>query len=144
RRKSARYLMPLMIKWHRFDRDKRNPSALCAVRRSAREGILVDAASDTEFIGAMLENVRTSAVFDAHSGQHLEFHPIGNVTFAGTIENVRAVDTEQSNTSVLVDSDCVVKLFRRVEPGINPEIEVGRFLTETVGFPNTPPLLGTV
>ena len=57
---------------------------------------------------------------------------------------MRAVDTEQSNTTALVDTDYVVKLFRRLEPGINPEIEVGRFLTETVGFANTPPLLGTV
>jgi len=38
----------------------------------------------------------------------------------------------------------VVKLFRRIEPGINPEIEVGRFLTEMAGFANMPPLLGAV
>ena len=61
-----------------------------------------------------------------------------------TIEDVRAVDTEQSNTTALVGSEYVVKLFRRLEAGINPEIEVGRFLTETVAFPNTPPLLGAV
>src|SRR5205085_1043126 len=60
------------------------------------------------------------------------------------IENVRAVDTEQSNTSVLVGSDCVVKLFRRLEPGTNPEIEVGRFLTEFAPFANAPPMLGSV
>jgi maltose alpha-D-glucosyltransferase/alpha-amylase len=57
---------------------------------------------------------------------------------------VRAVETEQSNTTALVDSDYVVKLFRRLEPGINPEIEIGRFLTEITNFPNAPPLLGTV
>jgi maltose alpha-D-glucosyltransferase/alpha-amylase len=54
------------------------------------------------------------------------------------------VDTEQSNTTVLVGTDYVVKLFRRLEPGLNPEIEVGHFLTETVAFPHAPPLLGTV
>ncbi len=144
RRKAARYLMPLTIKWQRFDRDKRNPNALCAVRRSAREGILLDAAPDADFIATMLEKLRASAVLDAGAGQHLEFTPVGNIAIPQKIENVRAVDTEQSNTSVLVGSDCVVKLFRRLEPGINPELEVGRFLTETVGFTNTPPLLGTV
>jgi len=56
---------------------------------------------------------------------------------------VRAVDTEQSNTTVLVGNEYVVKLFRRLEPGINPEIEVGRFLTETVAFPHAPALLGS-
>jgi maltose alpha-D-glucosyltransferase / alpha-amylase len=57
---------------------------------------------------------------------------------------VRAVEMEQSNTTALVDNQYVVKLFRRLESGVNPEIEVGRFLTETVSFPNTPPLLGAV
>jgi maltose alpha-D-glucosyltransferase/alpha-amylase len=38
----------------------------------------------------------------------------------------------------------VVKFFRRLESGTNPEIEVGRFLTSTVAFPNAPPLLGAV
>ena len=47
---------------------------------------------------------------------------------------MRAVDTEQSNTTALVDNHYVVKLFRRLESGINPEIEVGRFLTDTVVF----------
>jgi maltose alpha-D-glucosyltransferase / alpha-amylase len=54
------------------------------------------------------------------------------------------VDTEQSNTTVLVGADYVIKLFRRLERGLNPEIEVGRFLTETVAFAHTPPLLGSV
>jgi maltose alpha-D-glucosyltransferase / alpha-amylase len=57
---------------------------------------------------------------------------------------VRVVDTEQSNTTALVDNQYVVKLFRRLESGVNPEIEVGRFLTDTVSFPNTPPLFGAV
>ncbi len=54
------------------------------------------------------------------------------------------MDTEQSNTTVLVGTDYVVKLFRRLEPGVNPEIEVGHFLTEMVPFAHAPPLLGTV
>ncbi len=37
-----------------------------------------------------------------------------------------------------------MKIFRRLEPGENPEVEVGRFLTEDVGFQNVPPLLGSV
>jgi maltose alpha-D-glucosyltransferase/alpha-amylase len=65
-------------------------------------------------------------------------------THLDRIGHVRAVETEQSNTTALVGDSFVVKLFRRLEPGINPEIEVGRFLTEVAGFANTPALLGTV
>ena len=59
-------------------------------------------------------------------------------------EHIRAVETEQSNSTALVDNDYVVKVYRKLEAGINPEIEVGRFLTEVAGFANTPALLGSV
>jgi maltose alpha-D-glucosyltransferase/alpha-amylase len=59
-------------------------------------------------------------------------------------EHVRAVETEQSNSTALVDNQFVIKVYRKLEPGINPEIEMGRFLTEVAGFANTPALLGSV
>ena len=43
-----------------------------------------------------------------------------------------------------MDNDYVVKVYRKLEAGINPEIEIGRFLTEVAGFANTPALLGSV
>ncbi len=43
-----------------------------------------------------------------------------------------------------MDNDYVVKIYRKLESGINPEIEIGRFLTEVAGFANTPALLGSV
>ncbi|HKH03252.1 MAG TPA: putative maltokinase, partial [Bradyrhizobium sp.] len=60
------------------------------------------------------------------------------------VDKVRAIDTEQSNTTTIIDSDYVVKIIRRVHPGPNPEIEVGRFLTDAVGYTGVPPLLGSV
>ena len=60
------------------------------------------------------------------------------------ISNVRAVQTEQSNSTALVDEKFVVKIYRKLENGINPEVEVGRFLTDVAGFANTPALLGSV
>ena len=48
---------------------------------------------------------------------------------------------EQSNTSLVFDDRLVLKLYRRLEPGVNPELELLRFLTEH-GFPNIPALEG--
>jgi maltose alpha-D-glucosyltransferase / alpha-amylase len=145
RRATANYLLPLAIKWTRFDRERRNSNALAAVRQGAREGTLLDAAGEPGFIAFLLEKLRAGEAIEVDQGR-LEFKPTAKFARDGeiSIHNVRAVDTEQSNTTVLVGSEYVVKLFRRLEPGINPEIEVGRFLTETVAFPHTPALLGSV
>jgi maltose alpha-D-glucosyltransferase/alpha-amylase len=55
---------------------------------------------------------------------------------------VRAIEGEQSNSTALVDQDYVLKLYRHIEPGQNPEIEMGHFLTETANFGHAPALLG--
>jgi trehalose synthase-fused probable maltokinase len=54
---------------------------------------------------------------------------------------VRIMGAEQSNTSIVIDESVVLKLFRRLEAGDNPELEMGRFLTEH-GFQNVPALRG--
>src|SRR5246500_369419 len=145
KRETANYLLPLTIKWTRFDPERQNPSALAAVRRGPREGTLLDAAADPIFIARLLENLRAARTTEADDCR-IAFAPTATFLKDGPlpIQDVRAVDTEQSNTTVLVGTDYVVKLFRRLEPGLNPEIEVGHFLTETVAFSHAPPLLGTV
>ena len=145
KRETANYLLPLTIKWTRFDPERQNPNALAAVRRGPREGTLLDATADARFVSLLLENLRASHTIEADQRQ-IEFTPTARLPNEGqiVIQNVRAVDTEQSNTTVLVGTDYVVKLFRRLEPGVNPEIEVGHFLTEIVPFSHAPPLLGSV
>ena len=48
---------------------------------------------------------------------------------------------EQSNVSVVVGDKLMLKIYRRLREGAQPEIEVARFLTEVAGFPNTPAYL---
>src|SRR4051795_1138846 len=58
----------------------------------------------------------------------------------GTVD-VRPVGVEQSNSSIVFGETQILKAFRRVEPGVNPELELLRFLSER-GFPNVAPLAG--
>jgi maltose alpha-D-glucosyltransferase/alpha-amylase len=51
---------------------------------------------------------------------------------------------EQSNTSILYGKSLILKLFRRLQPGENPDVEIGRFLTEVAHFPRIPPFLGEI
>ena len=51
---------------------------------------------------------------------------------------------EQSNTSVVYGDRFILKLFRRLEAGVNPDLELGRFLTERAAFAHIPPLAGVL
>lgn len=145
RNQTGRYLMPLRINWSRFDRSRYNPNALAAVRQGATEGTLVDVASDKDFITLLLDNVRANFSIE-DQGIRLEFRGTKRFLAAAPkpVETVRAVQTEQSNSTALVDGNYVVKIYRKLETGINPEIEMGQFLTDVAGFSNTPALLGSV
>jgi trehalose synthase-fused probable maltokinase len=57
--------------------------------------------------------------------------------------SIRQVEAEQSNTSAILDDDIIVKFFRRIEPGINPELELNRLLTNE-GFPHIPAQVGEI
>ena len=66
----------------------------------------------------------------------VSFH--GGLTPSG---DIRAMGAEQSNTSIVFGEEQVLKVFRRIEPGINPELEMLRFLT-THGYENIAALTG--
>jgi maltose alpha-D-glucosyltransferase / alpha-amylase len=140
-REAALYLLPLIIRWARLDRVRKDTNALAAVRRGRSEGTLLDAATDQSFIAFMLEEMRNGRSIEADGGR-LAFEPTRAFAAATPepIESVRAISTEQSNTTVLIGNKYVLKLFRRLEPGTNPEVEIGRFLTEAVSFPHAPAL----
>ena len=56
----------------------------------------------------------------------------------------RTGSAEQSNTSILYGNKLILKLFRRLQPGENPDAEIGRFLTEVAHYPRIPPFLGDI
>jgi maltose alpha-D-glucosyltransferase/alpha-amylase len=56
----------------------------------------------------------------------------------------RVSSAEQSNTSIILGDKLILKLFRRLQPGENPDVEIGRFLTETAKFDRIAPFLGEI
>ncbi|HEV2133593.1 MAG TPA: maltose alpha-D-glucosyltransferase [Terracidiphilus sp.] len=56
----------------------------------------------------------------------------------------RVGSAEQSNTSILYGDRLILKMFRRLQPGENPDVEIGRFLTEVAHFAHIPPFLGEI
>jgi maltose alpha-D-glucosyltransferase/alpha-amylase len=145
-RGASRYLLPVTIKWGRFDRiDVNLAQVVSAVRRGPREGTLLDACGDITFTTMLLRRLHAGETIGAE-GRRVEFRPTERFRAmpAPSVESVRTVDREQSNTTVIVDSAFVMKFLRRVSPGTHPEAEIGRFLTDVAGYQNTPPLLGSI
>jgi maltokinase len=71
-----------------------------------------------------------------------EFRPADDFSALGReLGAARLISSEQSNSSVVFDESLILKVFRHLEPGINPELEVLRFLTEQ-GFRSIPALGG--
>ena len=141
----SRYFLPLTVRWSRYTTiDKGPASVLAAVRRGSTEGTLLDATAEPEFISVLLAKLSAGETVSA-GDQKVEFRP--TTAFEGQppeIKVIHAIDREQSNSSVVVDNKYVVKIFRKVTPGIHPEFEMGRFLADVAHFKNTPALLGTV
>jgi trehalose synthase-fused probable maltokinase len=56
----------------------------------------------------------------------------------------RILQAEQSNSSILFGDRLILKLFRRCEAGVNPDVEVTSYLTTRLGFSHVPPVAGTI
>jgi trehalose synthase-fused probable maltokinase len=97
-----------------------------------------DALEDEELVQRFVELLREQATVE-HAGGTVQFFTVGEL--ADRLDSVRAMGSEQSNTSVVLDERLVLKLYRRLEAGVNPELELLRFLTER-GFPSIASLEG--
>jgi trehalose synthase-fused probable maltokinase len=98
-----------------------------------------DGLCDPELAGELLQRMRDSSVARA-GGSTLTFRWADGPDLNGSSE-VRPMGVEQSNSSMVFGDSLVLKSFRRLEPGVNPELELLRFLA-THGFENIAPLAG--
>ena len=108
---------------------------------TVEEWTAYDALADPELGQEMMRLIWSQA--DVAGGEAmLEFRATASAEH-GAVRSVRPIGAEQSNTSLVFDDEIVLKAYRRVEAGVNPELEVLRFLTET-GFPSIPALDGWI
>jgi maltokinase len=107
----------------------------------ARDSDVPDGLADPELARELVHAIRSGATLQAEEGT-ISFQSVaGFAELARELALVRLIASEQSNSSVVFDEELILKVFRRLEPGVNPELEMLRFLTEH-GFPNSPRLAG--
>jgi maltose alpha-D-glucosyltransferase/alpha-amylase len=126
---------------------KESPLAVIArfqVKDSDEEGILYDALVERSFQDALLQAVARRRRLKGAKGELMAkptrvFRSILDAG-EGPLESW-LLKAEQSNTSVVFKDRFILKLFRCLEEGVNPDLEIGRFLTEK-SFQHTPPVAG--
>ena len=114
---------------------------------SAAEGILYDALFDRGFCLLLLDAIARRRRFNDGAGEVQGF-PTRMFRKLRGPESVALepllIQAEQSNTSIVYGDRFVLKLFRRLDPGISPDLEIGRFLTERTSFTHLPPITGAL
>ncbi len=143
--------VPLALAWEDRDDDDRlarlTPGAVAKVRQQATVGVMADAFFDEAFCRAVLDAVDRGTTLSTGSGR-LVFRATGAfAALAGADAAslpVSRPSAASSNTVVTFGERLFLKGYRNLRPGVNPELEVGRFLTEVANFQHCVPVAGSL
>jgi maltose alpha-D-glucosyltransferase/alpha-amylase len=119
------------------------PHAVVARVKGDVPAVLYDALWDPAFCSTLIAAMVRGEEFSGSEGKLVAvgLGTLGTECGDGPLEPALS-KTEQSNTSVLFGDRYIMKVFRRLEPGINPDLEIGRFLSERQNFPHSPAAVG--
>ncbi len=118
-------------------------SILASFTRGGRTAVLHDATADESFRQALLTVIETDASAKGRTADLVGHRSSAFDAIRGTAPlPARTGSAEQSNTSILYGGKLIMKLFRRLQPGENPDTEIGRFLTEVAHFNRIAPFVG--
>ena len=120
-----------------------SPWMLAKVRQHARVGVLYDALGEDAFCHFLLNAIVTEARLPFASGEMIFSRTSALPELPEALTVIRP-GVEQSNTSIVYGDQAILKVYRRVQSGINPELEMGRFLTEISPCSSITPLIGSL
>lgn len=147
---ASTYFMPLALAWEDHDEERMKALMACPVakvRQQANVGVMADAFFDESFCRALVEAMGQRLTLPTSGGKLLFTHTDAFAKLAGKDVNslaVTAPTAQSSNTVVTLGERLFLKGYRRLRPGINPELEMGRFLTEVAKYPNCVPVAGAL
>ena len=142
-----RYFLPLTICSQADVQglQERAGHVVLATITGARKGVLFDGWLDDRFARTLLEAIEKQEQVRGRLGA---IRAVQTARFAGVRGTEplppRRLSAEQSNTSLIFGERLILKLYRRLQPGLNPDFEVGRHLTERVGFKRVPAVVGAL
>ncbi len=149
-RTTERYFLPLALAWEDSEEERVKqiaPGALAKTRQQANVGLMADAMSDDAFCHALVESIGAGRELKAANGR-VRFVPTSAFDQLARVQRKELSPVKllgmSSNSVALLGTKLFLKAYRRVREGINPELEIGRFLTDAVKFPHCVPVAGHV
>jgi maltose alpha-D-glucosyltransferase/alpha-amylase len=115
--------------------------------RGVDQGVLIDGLESPEIAAALLESIGRRRRIGAEQGTLVPTRGRGFAAARGPEEvalPARVLRGEQSNTTIVYGERLALKVYRRLGEGVNPDLEIGRFLTDRAGFEHTPPVVGAL
>lgn len=143
------YGLPLALIWEEDGDEKLRPLwpyALARVRARAKTGLLYGAFADERFCQTLVRMIgRGERVPLGQGWLNFSVTPMFAELAGPTLETLSAkrLALDSSNTTIAIGDRLLMKGYRRLQPGISPELEMSRFLTE-IAFPNIAPLAGAL
>ena len=145
------YVMPLKIaqgKPARILADEIVGSIVATVKNWRGEGILYDALMDRASCDIFFTAISNGRRYTTVNGGIIRSQPSGSYEETAVSDTpcttVRKLKAEQSNTSIIINDEFILKIFRKIEQGYNPDVEISLFLTEQTKFTGIAPVLGTI
>ena len=121
------------------------PHAVIARFQGSEESILFDAIWDLKCRSRLFDTILRRQTMKGRAGELVgvtaKAFEADQSTNPG---NSQVLGLEQSNSSMLFDNKFFLKLYRKIEDGVNPDVEITRFLTEHTKFPNVPAFIGAI
>jgi maltose alpha-D-glucosyltransferase / alpha-amylase len=124
----------------------RPESVLARLKASGTDGVLVDAVYDPEFTSSMVDTLLNRRVLSGEGGRLTGVPTVFRRLLSGGVGNTTPspISAEQSNSSVAIGDRAIMKFIRRSEPGVNPGVELGRYLGEQARFERSPRVIGSI
>jgi maltose alpha-D-glucosyltransferase/alpha-amylase len=146
------YLLPLTLIWEDAPDERMRAvqdATIARVRQQGRVGVLADAFADGDFCRALAGAIGAGEDIRCARGTIRFMRTPAFAGLAGDDDaawqgQVRSTGAQSSNTVLVLGERLLLKAYRRLHAGINPELEIGRFLSETVSFAHAVPVAGAI
>ena len=140
------YLLPLGITQARRSDEQESTRTTTLIARLRDGCLLHEPIMDDKFAQALLDTIARKRELKGEAGGTLfgaATRAFKELRGSGEVD-AQVLKAEQSNTAIVYGQQLFLKLFRRLEPGINTDLEVTKFLNEETDFANTPRLAGSL